>query len=311
MPSYPLKRIFGALPLLLGISFVSFLLVNIIPVDPAEVILRVNEIVPTEEAVAQIREELGLDKSFLSRYAMWLGKVARLDFGDTFTNGNRTVLGEIKRSLPPTLALAGASLFLILAVSLPLGFLCAVWKDSRFDKTVRFCVFWGTALPNYWAALLLIWFFSLKLDLLPTSGSGGFRHLVLPATALSLGYISTYVRLLRNSMIETLKEDHVLYARARGLAGRRIWLRHVLHNSLHSCVTALGMSIPHLLAGTVVLENIFAWPGIGRLCVTAIFNRDYPVIQAYILMMGALFVFCNLAADLLLHAMDPRLRRGV
>lgn len=309
MLRYTLKRILASIPLLIGISFIAFVLVNLIPADPAEVALRINEIVPTEEAVAQMREELGLNKPFLARYLEWAWRGLHLEFGTTFTNNNRTVGDEIRRCLPATLHLASVSLLIVLAVSIPLGALCAIWKNGWFDRLARLLVFLGTAIPNYWAGLLLIWFFALKLDLFPSNGTGSWRHIVLPSVTLSLTYISTYVRLLRNSMLENLQEDYVLYASARGLKRRTILLGHVLRNSLHNCVTALGMSIPQLIAGSVVVENIFAWPGIGRLCVTAIFNRDYPVIQAYVLMMGFLFVFCNLAVDILHCFMDPRLRR--
>ena len=163
-------------------------------------------------------------------------------------------------------------------------------------------------MPVYWVGLLLIWLISIRLDLLPTSGYGSFAHLILPAFTVALSYISTYIRLIRNNMLENMREDYVLYAQARGLKQRAILVRHILKNSLQSCVTAIGMSIPQLIAGTIVVENVFAWPGVGRLCIASIFNRDYPVIQAYVLLVGVLFVFFNLAFDILQHAADPRLR---
>ena len=164
-------------------------------------------------------------------------------------------------------------------------------------------------MPAYWVGLLLIWLVSIKMDLLPTSGAGSWRHLILPAFTVALTYISTYIRLIRNNMLENMREDYVLYARVRGLKERAILVRHVLKNSLQSCVTAIGMSIPQLIAGTIVVENVFAWPGLGKLCITSIFNRDYPVIQAYVLMMGVLFVFFNLMFDIIQCMADPRLRQ--
>lgn len=309
MRNYLIKRCLALIPLLLAVSFLSFALIAMVPADPAEVALRVNEIVPTPEAVEALREELGLNKPFLIRYGDWLWKALHLDFGKSYIN-DRLVLDEILRCLPATLELAAAALVLVVAVSLPVGILGALFANRAFDRILRVLVFVGTAMPGYWVGLLLIWFFSIKLNLLPTSGSGSFSHLILPAAALSLTYISTYVRLIRSNMLENMRENYVLYGRVRGLSEKRILLAHVLKNSLQTSITAIGMSIPQLLAGTVIIENIFAWPGIGRLCISAIFNRDYPVIQLYILLMAVLFILCNLIVDIIHHSLDPRLREG-
>lgn len=296
------------IPTLIGISLLAFLLINLVPVDPAEVALRVNEVIPTAEAVAEMRVQLGLDLPLWQRYINWLVGIFQLDFGRSFIN-DRQVLDEILRCLPATVMLSGAALAITLVVSIPLGILTAVYQNSFFDRAVRLFIFIGTAMPSYWLGLLLIWLFAIELNLLPTSGNETFTHLILPSITLSLVYVSTYIRLLRNNMLENMQEYYVYYARARGLSEKAIIGRYVLRNSLQTCITALGMSIPQLLAGTVIIENIFAWPGIGRLCISAIFNRDYPVIQAYILMMAVLFVFCNLFVDIIQHRMDPRTRR--
>lgn len=310
MKQYVIKRLLATIPLLLGISFICFVFINLIPSDPAEVALRVRQTpVITEEAIAQVRAELGLDQPFLLRYVHWVTDCLRLDFGVSYTNPARTVLGEIGRCLPATLRLAGLSLVFVIGLSLPIGFLSAVYKDSWFDRLMRGVVFATTAMPAYWVGLLLIWLVSIKLDLLPTSGNGGLKYLLLPAFTVALTYISTYIRLIRNNMLENMREDYVLYAQARGLKQGAILVRHILKNSLQSCVTAIGMSIPQLISGTIVVENVFAWPGVGKLCITSIFNRDYPVIQAYVLMVGVLFVFFNLAFDILQYAAAPRLRR--
>ncbi|AOT71622.1 nickel/cobalt ABC transporter permease [Geosporobacter ferrireducens] len=309
MKRYFLQRILCIFPILLGISLVSFLLINLSPSDPAEVALRVNEIVPTEEAVASMRTELGLDKPFFERYIHWLGDCLKFDFGNSYIN-KKPVLGEMLKALPPTLYLAGVSLAIILSISITAGILCAVFEGSVIDKGTRAFIFVGSAMPNFWLALLLIWFFAVKLDLFPTSGMGGFDSVILPAVTLSFSYVSTYTRLLRNSMVQNKTENYVLYTRVRGLKESTV-IKHIFKNSLQSSITALGMSIPKLIAGTVIVENIFAWPGIGRLCVTAIFNRDYPIIQAYVIMMAVLFVVCNLLVDLLSASLDPRVRREV
>ena len=298
------------IPLLLCISFVCFVFINLIPSDPAEVALRVRQTpIITEEAIMQVREELGLNHPFLIRYFRWLAQCLKMDFGVSYTNPARTVLGEIGRCLPATLRLAGLSLVFVITLSLPIGFFCAVYKDSLFDRVTRGIIFMTTAMPAYWIGLLLIWLVSIKMDLLPTSGGGGMKHLILPAFTVSLTYISTYIRLIRNNMLENMKEDYVLYANVRGLKQKDILTKHILKNSLQSCITAIGMSIPQLIAGTIVVENVFAWPGIGKLCIASIFNRDYPVIQAYVLMVGTLFIVFNMIFDIIQYMADPRLRK--
>lgn len=311
MKTYIIRRVLLAIPMLLAISFIAFSLTSIIPSDPAEVALRINEIIPTPEAVAQMREELGLNDPFLVRYVNWLDDLFHLDLGNSYVNNNRTVVGEILRSLPPTLTLASISFLIVIFVSIPIGILSAVYKDSIFDRVVRFVVFIGTAMPNYWVGLLLIWFFALYLGWFPTSGASSLKHYVLPAITLSLTYISTYVRLMRNSLLDNMKEDYVFYANVRGLKKSAIVLKHLVRNSLQTSINALGMSIVMLIAGTFVIESIFAIPGIGRLCISAIFNRDYPVIQAYILMMGVLFVFFNLFVDIIQVYIDPRITKDM
>lgn len=312
MKNYVIKRILISIPLLIGISFLCFSFINLIPSDPAEVALRVRQVpIVTEEAIESVREELGLDDPFLVRYARWVGASLKFDFGVSYTNPSRTVLGEIKRCLPATLKLAGFSLIFVIGLSLPIGFLSAVYKDTWFDRIVRGMVFITTAMPAYWVGLILIWIVSIKLDWLPTSGNGGIRHLILPSITASLTYISTYIRLIRNNMLENMKEDYVLYANVRGLKQRNILTKHILKNSLQSCITAMGMSIPQLISGTIVVENVFAWPGLGKLCITSIFNRDYPVIQTYVLLIGVIFVFFNLIFDIIQYAADPRLRKDI
>lgn len=310
MKQYIIKRILLTIPLLICISFVCFVFINLIPSDPAEVALRVRQVpVITDEAIEEVREELGLDKPYMVRYVNWLADCLRGDFGISYTNPSRTVAGELARCLPATLQLAGASLVLVIFLSLPIGFLCAVYRNSWFDKIIRMLVFMTTAMPAYWIGLLLMWLVAIKMDLLPTSGSGTFSHLILPAFTVSLTYISTYIRLIRNNMLENMKQDYVLYANVRGIPQRKILIGHILRNSLHTCFVAIGMSIPQLIAGTIVVENVFAWPGLGTLCITSIFNRDYPVIQTYVLLIGVLFVGFNLIFDILQTVADPRLRK--
>ena len=223
----------------------------------------------------------------------------------------RPVAGELARALPPTLMLAGTAATIMLACSLAVALVCVRHEGRAADRLLRGLLFLGTSVPAFWAGLLLIWLFSVHLDWLPTGGLEGPSSLVLPAVTLALPYLAAYARLLRNSMVQTAQEDFVLYARACGRS-RGAVLRMVLRNSLQASLTALGMSLPKLVAGSFVVECIFAWPGLGRLCVTAIFNRDLPVIQAYVLLMAVLFVAGNLCMDICASLLDPRLReRGL
>lgn len=307
MRDYILKRLATVIPILIGISFLSFALISLSPSNPAEVTLRVNEIVPTEEAVRAMEEQLGTNKPYIERYVTWLTDSLQGDFGNSYVN-NKPVATLIGQAIPNTIKLAFVALLITIVFSVLVGILCAVYEGSFGDKLARALVFVGTAMPSFWVGLLLIWIFSVKLNLFPTSGMERPSSIVLPAITLALSYISTYVRLIRNNMVQNKHENYVYYARIRGLKETTI-IKHIFKNSLQSSLTALGMSIPKLIAGTVIVENIFAWPGVGRVCVDAIFNRDFPVIQAYILLMAVLFVICNLLVDIFSVAIDPRMRK--
>jgi len=307
---YILRRLLGLFPLLLAISFFAFVLIQISPSDPAEVCIRVNAMTPTPELIEEMREEMGLNKPFLERYLDWVGHALQGDFGKRYVDG-KPVAGEMAKALPPTLALAGATACLMLAVSIACALAGVLFEGRWPDIVLRGFVFLLTSVPAFWAGLLFIWLFAVHLDLLPTGGLEGPGSLVLPAATLSLPYIAAYSRLLRASMVQAREQNFTLYMKACGRSGGAV-MRHVFRNSLQSSLTALGMSLPKLVAGTFVVECIFAWPGLGRLCVTAIFNRDYPVIQAYVLLMAVLFVVCNLLMDVFSALVDPRLReRGL
>ncbi|ACS84091.1 nickel/cobalt ABC transporter permease [Musicola paradisiaca] len=310
MARYLLRRLGTMLPLVLAISLATFTLIRLSPSDPAEVALRVNAVVPTDAAIALTRQQLGLDRPFGAQYLDWLSRALRLDFGMSFVT-RQPVREALAQALPATLQLAGAALLMVLASSLSLATLCVLQAGRWPDRLLRVLLFLLTAMPGYWAGLLLLWLAAVAWPQLPTGGITAPGATLLPALTLALGYIGTYVRLLRNNMLHHLAQPYVTYARARGLSERRILWRHVLPNAGYSPLIALGMSLPKLMAGALVVENIFAWPGLGRLCVTAIFNRDYPVIQAYVLLMALLFVLGNFLVDALQLWLDPRLRRGV
>ena len=310
MHGYLMCWVLLAIHLFRSFAFVCFVFINIIPSNPAEVALRVQQMpIITEEAIAEVEEMLGLNKPFLVRYFDWVAGCLRGDFGISYVNPARTVAGELVRCLPATLQLAAISFVIVLMLSIPIGFLCAVYKDGWFDKIMRAVIFISTAMPAYWVGLLLMWGISVKLDLLPTNGSGTWKHLILPSFTVALSYISTYIRLIRNNMLENMNQDYVLYANVRGLPQKSIMVKHILKNSMHTCIVAMGMSIPQMIAGTIVVENVFSWPGLGTLCISSIFNRDLPIIQTYVLLIGVLFVVFNLVFDVLQTISDPRLRK--
>lgn len=229
MKRYVVRRLLMAIPLLLAISFVCFCFINLIPSNPAEVALRVQQTpVITEEIIAAMEEQLGLNKPFFVRYFDWVLGCLHGDFGISYVNPKRTVAGELLRCLPATLQLAGTSFVIVAVLSIPIGFLCAVYKDGWFDKIMRGLVFVTTAMPAYWVGLLLMWGIGVKLNWLPTNGNGTWRHLILPSFTVALSYISTYIRLIRNNMLENMKQDYVLYANVRGLPQKSILVRHIL-----------------------------------------------------------------------------------
>lgn len=302
-----LKRIIFLIPILIGISMISFLITSLSPSDPAEVAIRVNAMVPTPELVAETRSEMGLDRPIIVRWADWITSALHGDLGRSWVSG-RPVAEEFSKALPATLKLAAAAFAIIIPFSVLCGAVCAAREGGKTDHLIRSAVFALSALPDFWAGLLLMWLFSVFLGWLPTSGMTRPDSIILPAVTLSLAYIGTYVRLIRAEMVETNHAGWVLFAESRGLSRNRILL-HKLLNSLRGSATALAMSIPKLIAGAFVVECIFAWPGIGRLCVTAIFNRDFPVIEAYVLLMAVCFILFNLAGDIFTAWLDPRPRR--
>ncbi len=306
---YVFRRILQLIPVLLGISLVTFLLVQLMPSDPAEVVLRIAQVPATPEAIAAMREKLGLNRPLYIQYLNWLWNVIHLDFGKSFVTG-KPVLEEILHYVPATLELTISTTILIWLVSLPIGILAALYKDSILDQASRLFAYVGTSMPNFWLGFLLMYFFSLKLDLFPVMGTGSLAHLVLPSITLAWAPAATYARLLRSSMLESLSQNYVLYARARGLRERIVIGRHVLKNALLPVVTLFGMSFAHLLSGAVIVENVFALPGIGRFAVKSVLSRDYPVVQCYVCLVAVFFVLTNLIVDVTYSYLDPRIRLG-
>ena len=309
MWSFTLRRFFSLIPILLGISLLTFLLMELAPGDPAATYLRISRIPPSEKALARVRREMGLDRPLPVRYLTWLKKAAALDFGKSYATGE-PVRREIAHYLPATLYLTGMAMLWILIISLPLGILSALFKDGWADHFSRLLAFVGASIPNFWLGFMLMFFFALKLGWLPPLGKGGLQYVLMPSLTLSVGQIATYIRLIRAGMLENMNQRFVIYARARGVAPKYVIGRHVLKNSLLPAVTAFGMTLGNLIVGSVLVETVFAWPGLSRFFTSAIFNRDYPVIQGYVLFMATLFVLCNLGVDLVYAWFDPRIRQG-
>ncbi|EAA9756072.1 nickel ABC transporter permease subunit NikB [Paenibacillus sp. UMB7766-LJ446] len=306
MISYIGKRMIAIIPIVFVATLVTFALIHISPVDPAEAYLTAAHIYPTPELLEQKRHEFGLDRPLFTQYIDTLGKISRMDFGTSYLT-NKPVIDEVKSKLPATAELALWSILFSALVSIPLGILAAVYKNSWIDMVSRGISYFGASIPQFWLGYLLIFFFSVKLDWLPVEGRGSWENLVLPTVTLSLILIALYTRLLRSSVLEQLQETYVQYARTRGIRERVIMLKHVLKIAISPLITGMGMSMGKLLTGTIIVEQVFSWPGFGRYFVDAIFNRDIPVIQCYVFLAACLFIVCNLLVDLVQLAMDPRI----
>ncbi len=314
MTSYILRRLAMLVPILLALSLGVFLMLSLVPGDPAQAILGAYA---TEENLSELREELGLDQSVPLRYVTWLGGVLRGDLGTSF-NLNRPVADEIADRIGPTLLLAGTA-FLICAIGgILAGVICAVYQDHWPDRLTGLFVLVGISIPSFWLGLLFVSVFAVWLGWLPASGMmpvlgpGGawaiVAHLTLPALTLAMVAAGVVARLTRANMLETLRLDYVRTARAKGLQGSKVILRHALRNAIVPMIPVLAVQAGFVLGGAVYVESVFQWPGIGRMLVNAIQTRDIPLVQGAVLVLGTGYVLLNLAADLLQHAMDPRLK---
>ncbi|KAA8673352.1 nickel ABC transporter permease [Clostridium sp. HV4-5-A1G] len=307
MRKYIFKRLLYLFPVLFGITFLTFALTYFSPGDPAVLMLNATGVTPSPELVEKVRGELGLDRPFLLQYFSWLSGVIRGDFGISYKY-NKPVLDLIFETLPATFKLAVVSIFLMLLIALPLGILSALYKNKLADYVIRTVSFFGISMPGFWVGLLLMYIFSLKLKILPVMGDSGWTSIILPSVTLTIAMASKYTRQLRASILEEISQNYVVGARSRGIGKWCILLKHVLKCSLLSIITLLGLSLGSLLGGTAIVETIFSWPGVGKLAVEGIFSRDYPLIQGYVVWMTLIYVFVNLAVDILYYILDPRIR---
>ena len=307
--TYLVRRLFYLLPLWIGISFLAFGLSLLAPGDPASglYVQLYGQPAPSQSALDSLRREYGLDKPFLVRYGLWLLAALQGDLGFSYQSG-QPVLVEITDRIGPTFQMALGGLLVSLLIAFPLGLIAALRANQSADLAARLFALIGTAMPAYWLAYILILLFSVQLKWLPVAGTGSWRHFILPSLTLGLGGAASLSRLLRSAVLEVLGQDYVRTARAKGLSQGQVIGRHALRNALIPVVTLTGGLFGFLLSGAVVVETVFAWPGIGRLIIDAIAFRDYPVIQGFVLFTGTLFVLINLLVDLSYVWLDPRIR---
>jgi ABC-type dipeptide/oligopeptide/nickel transport system permease component len=302
MINYIIKRLLLSIPTIFGVIFIVMLTIELVPGDPVELMLGEHA---TKEAVESVRTALGLDKPLLTRYFMYLKNLTKGDMGRSIRE-NRLVSKEISDVWPATLKLTIAAMVIALSMGVMLGIFSAVKPNSYFDGTNRIISLFGLSMPVFWIGLVMIVIFAYWLRLLPTGGTGSWKHIVLPAVTLSLPSIAMISRMTRSSLLEVLKEDYVRTARAKGLSEKVVILKHALKNALIPIVTLSGLQLGQLMGGAILTETVFAWPGLGRLMIRAIFARDYILLQGTVLVFALAFVLINLIVDLSYSFLDPR-----
>jgi peptide/nickel transport system permease protein len=320
---YVLRRALLALPLLIGITFVSFIVIHLAPGEPTELQQGDPSAQGGPEVRELLRQEFGLDQPLPVQYWNWLVRLGHLDFGRSFAPDGRPVLDKIAERLPITLLLNAIELSIIVIIAVPLGVASATRQYSLFDKVTTVFVFLGFATPDFWLALLLMILFGVQLGWLPISGLRSLNweylptwkqpwdvmsHLILPVAVATFGGLAGFSRYMRQSMLEVVRQDYVQSARAKGLAERVVIGKHALRNAVLPLVTILGLSLPGLIGGSVIVETIFAIPGMGQLMVQAVFERDYPVIMGNLVIVSVLTLVANLFADVAYGLVDPRIR---
>ena len=300
-----LKRIAELIIILIVLSFLTFLLMYLAPGDPAEKRLSSQGVAITKEMLQAEQERMGLMRPFMKRYAEWAVGILHGDFGDSFKD-DMPVGPKLLAGLKNTTILASASLFLALLVSIPLGIIAAVRRNSIIDHIVRLLSFLGNSLPNFLIAVLLMYFLCIVFDLFPVVASSSEQGLLLPAVSLAIPMAGRFIRQIRTEIMEQLDQEYVTGLRTRGVRERVIVFRNVLYNASGHIFTIIALQIGTLMGGSVVIETIFRWPGIGKLVMDAITVRDYPTIMGFVLIMGTIYVIINFISDVLYHVLDPR-----
>lgn len=308
MGKYIGKRLLQVIPILLGITFLSFAMMWIAGGDAVIYLYENNGTAVSEDIIAQAKEELGLDKPFLIQYVNWLFGMLTGDMGQSYVSG-KDVFATFTSKLPATLMLTLTSILLTIVISIPLGILAAVNHNHTLDYVIRFFSFLGNSMPNFFVALVLMYFFAIRFHILPVISSDNLgKSIIMPTLTLAIAMTSKYTRQVRAAVLEELNKNYVIGARARGISEGIILWKSVLKCSMLTIVTLLALSIGSLLGGTAIVETIFMWDGVGKLAVDAISMRDYPMIQAYVVWMAVIYVLVNLITDILYHYLDPRVR---
>ncbi len=307
---YLLRRLLSLIPVLLGVTLLTYALMYLSPKDPVEMMLQAQGTAPSQEVVEAMRRQLGLDRPFIVQYLEWLWRFVRGDMGTSYVDG-ASVAGKLLTALPNTLKLAVSSVIVTTLFSVPLGILTAVYQGKAVDGIIRFLSFIGNSLPNYIVSLGLLYFFALKLGWFPILSSRSLISLVLPTLALAIPMTGKYIRQVRAAVLEQLHKPYVDGAVSRGLMPRTILFRDVLHNAMITIVTLMSMSVGSLLGGTAAIEMIFVLPGLGYMVTNAVTARDYPVIQGFVVWMSVIFVLVNLLTDISYYYLDPRVSAGM
>ncbi len=304
MATYVIRRIIYAVFVLWGALTVIFLVVRILPGDPASLMLGAGA---TPEEVQVLEAKLGIDDSIPEQYVRFIVDAIRLDFGESLWL-NRPVVTSVSERIAATGELAIAAMLIALLISFPLGILAALKPRSIVDYLVSVISLIGQSVPSFWLGIMLILLFARTLRLLPSAGSQTWQHLILPAVTLSLPLVGVITRLVRSGLLEVMHEDYIRTARSKGLSAQVVLSRHAMRNMLIPVITVIGIQMGNLLGGAVIVETVFSWPGIGRLLVDAISQRDYPLVQASILFITATFILINLLVDISYIYLDPRIR---
>ena len=307
---YVIKRFLQLIPILLGITFLTFFMMHMAGSDVVTELYANRGTEVSQEVIDAKRAELGLDQPFLVQYFTWLGNMLRGDMGNSYVTGE-AVFSAFIAKLPATLLLTFLSIVMTIIISIPLGILTAVKHDKFIDYILRFISFVGNAMPGFFIAMLLMQLLSIKLGLLPIISNGtNVQSALMPTLTLAIAMSAKYMRQVRATVLEELNKDYVQGAKARGVSDSVILWKNVMKSSLLTIVTLLALSIGNLLGGTAIIESIFMWDGVGKMAVDAINMRDYPIIQAYVVWMAIIYVLVNLITDLLYHLLDPRIRLG-
>jgi len=305
--TYVGRRILAVVPVLFGVTLAVFSMLFLVPGDPVKIMLA--EFVTTPEQIARMRAQLHLDEPVLVQYGRFVGNALRGDLGVSIRS-RRPVAAEIGENIGSTGQLALASMVVAIGLGVPLGLLAALGRNSWLDVAAMVVALLGVAMPSFWLGFLLIFVFSLHLGWLPATGGGDLLHLVMPAVALGMIAASIIARLTRSSMLEVLGQDFVRTARAKGLGGWSVIVRHALRNALIPVVTVFGLQFGNLLAGAVIVETVFSRPGLGRLIVGGILAKDFPLVQGTVLFVAAAYVLINVMVDVAYAYVDPRIRIG-